>query len=293
MTRSSSSATPRLSPGTARRSCLEVQPELKLLLSPTEGVAQVLLRGEELPPFDLHCPLMSLPLAFRTVTTSIPAEIPYVRAPEALVAAWRERLPQGRPRVGLAWSGRPTHNNDRNRSISLARLAPLLAADVAFVSLQRELREEDGAALRAHPNLACLGPELKTFADLAAVVALLDLVISVDTALAHLAGSLGKPAWIMLPAGPTGAGCSSATIRPGTRRRGCFANRDWAIGRASLRACVASSTRLGFKALPDYLEFGEWSILYFWSHFLQKTGVHPRVVARGQAFSGKCSSGPS
>jgi tetratricopeptide (TPR) repeat protein len=195
----------RYAPRVARQGAtvlLEVQPELKLLLSPTEGVAQVLLRGEELPPFDLHCPLMSLPLAFRTVTTNIPAEIPYVRAPEALVAAWRERLPQGRPRVGLAWSGRPTHNNDRNRSISLARLAPLLAADVAFVSLQRELREEDGAALRAHPNLACLGPELKTFADSAAVVALLDLVISVDTALVHLAGALAKPTWIMLPAGP-------------------------------------------------------------------------------------------
>ena len=181
---------------------LEVQPELKLLLSRTAGVARVLPRGEELPPFDLHCPLMSLPLAFSTGVASVPAEVPYVRVPEELVAAWRDRLPQGRLRVGVAWSGRSTHKNDRNRSIALARLAPLLAADVAFVSLQCELREEDRAALQAHGDLLCLGPELRTFADTAAVVSLLDLVISVDTALVHLAGALGKPAWIMLPAGP-------------------------------------------------------------------------------------------
>jgi tetratricopeptide (TPR) repeat protein len=181
---------------------LEVQPELQLLLSRTEGVARVLPRGEELPPFDLHCPLMSLPLACGTGVASVPAEVPYVRAPEELMAAWRDRLPTGKLRVGIAWAGRPTHKNDRNRSIALARLAPLLAAEVAFVSLQREPREQDTAALEAYRDLVCLGPELRTFADTAAVVSLLDLVISVDTALVHLAGALGKPAWIMLPAGP-------------------------------------------------------------------------------------------
>jgi tetratricopeptide (TPR) repeat protein len=181
---------------------LEVQPELKPLLVRTEGAAQVFARGEALPPFDLHCPLMSLALALRTVITNVPADVPYVRAGDDLTAAWRDRLPRGKPRIGLAWSGRPTHRNDRNRSIALARLAPLLAADVQFIGLQGEPREEDRAALQAHGGLVCLGPELRTFADTAAVVALLDLVISVDTALVHLAGALGKPAWVLLPAGP-------------------------------------------------------------------------------------------
>jgi tetratricopeptide (TPR) repeat protein len=182
---------------------LEVQPELKSLLSRIEGASLVIARGEAPPPFDLHCPLMSVAHALRTELGTIPANVPYLLASAADVARWRDLLPPGEPRVGLAWSGRPTHKHDRTRSIALAGLAPLLAAThVAFVSLQPDVREEDEATLAAHPRLHDIGRNFKSFADTAAVISLLDLVICVDTATAHLAGALGKPVWILVPVGP-------------------------------------------------------------------------------------------
>ena len=126
---------------TGAKVVLEVQPELKALLAGLEGVAAIVARGEPLPPFDVHCPLTSLPLACKTELSSVPADIPYLRASDAQLAKWRPRLAGALPRVALAWSGRATHVNDRNRSLSLAQLEPLLAAeDVRFVSVQRELR---------------------------------------------------------------------------------------------------------------------------------------------------------
>ena len=180
---------------------LEVQASLKPLLSGLPGVSVIAGRGEPLPPFDLHCPMMSLPLAFKTALHTVPANVPYLQAPDDRLEKWRARLPAGKAlRVGLAWSGSATHKNDHNRSIALSRLAPLCANDgVQFVSLQREVREADATALRKLPNVYALGEELRDFADTAAVIALLDLVISVDTGVAHLAGALGRPVWILLP----------------------------------------------------------------------------------------------
>jgi hypothetical protein len=117
------------------------------------------------------------------------------------VANWNARLPpKTRPRIGLAWSGRPEHNNDQNRSIDLASfMSPLEGIDATLVSLQREVRAADASVLQERGDLTHFGGDLKDFSDTAALVANLDLVISVDTSVAHLAGALGKPVWILLP----------------------------------------------------------------------------------------------
>ncbi len=183
---------------------LEVPAELAALLGRVAGLAGIVASGEPLPAFDVHCPMGSLPLALRTEATALPAAIPYLEASEERIAKWRSRLAElPAPRVAIAWSGRAAHPNDRNRSIALARLAPLFALEaVSFISVQRELRGEDAQALARLPRIAHLGEELHDFDDTAAVLALADLVISVDTSVAHLAGAMGRPAWILLPFAP-------------------------------------------------------------------------------------------
>ena len=181
------------------RVLLELPDSLMPLLGRhAEGVV-VFNKGTALPAFDLHCPLMSLPLAFGTRIDTVPAEVPYLFAPAGRVARMALRLPQTRARrVGLVWSGKPSHKNDHNRSITLSRLKPLLdVPGTSFVSLQREYRDADRDALVALPILR-LDAAITDFADTAAAIAALDLVIAVDTAVAHLAGSLGKPLWVLL-----------------------------------------------------------------------------------------------
>jgi tetratricopeptide (TPR) repeat protein len=183
---------------------LEVQPPLKSLLSGSAGIAQTFARGEPLPRFDLHCPLMSLPLACGTRLDTIPAAVPYVRAPADRMAHWRARLGEPRSRrVGIAWAGSAVHKNNHNRSIAFERFESLLSAPgIEFVSLQGELGAAEAASLARHPNVVALGGELRDFADTAAVVSLLDLVVSADTALVHLAGALGAPVWVLVPFSP-------------------------------------------------------------------------------------------
>jgi tetratricopeptide (TPR) repeat protein len=182
---------------------LGVQPSLKSLLSGVAGAHQVLSDGERLPAFDFHCPLLSLPLAFDTRLETIPAAIPYLRASTAALHKWQAKLgPKQSPRVGIVWSGRPSHLHDHLRSIALARLAGLAPPGVALVSLQNALRPEDANALSANPHIVHFGAELEDFSDTAALVSLMDLVISVDTSVAHLAGAMGRPVWILLPFAP-------------------------------------------------------------------------------------------
>jgi tetratricopeptide (TPR) repeat protein len=180
---------------------LEVQRELKPLLSRLEGVATVLARGEPLPPFDLHCPLGSLPLACKTEPATIPADIPYVQADDGRLEKWRARIGSiEAPRVALAWAGNPAHANDRNRSIALSRLRPIWTSGAArTVSIQHELRSGDAALLANEPGIVHIGDEFADLDDAAAVVALCDLVITVDTSIAHLAAAMGRPVWILLP----------------------------------------------------------------------------------------------
>lgn len=180
---------------------LEVQPGLRPLLETMPGVAAVHEQGDALPPYDLQCPLMSLPAAFRTSLDTIPHAVPYLVPRADLVAAWARRLgPWKKMRIGLAWSGSQGHANDINRSIPLATLAPLLGRpDVEWHIIQRDIRDTDRAALDEQDGLVDHSATLTDFAETAALVSQLDLVVAVDTALAHLAGGLGKPAWIMLP----------------------------------------------------------------------------------------------
>ncbi len=178
---------------------IEVQPELVPLLGSTAGASRVIACGDRSPFFDLHCPLLSLPRAFRTTDTNVPADMPYLVVPPDAAARWEHRLP-ARPRIGLAWAGRPTHHNDLNRSLPLASLAPLLRrTDIQFVSLQRDLRDGDAAILRDLPRIIDAGPDLHDFAETAALISRLDGVIAVDTAVAHLAGALAKPLLLLLP----------------------------------------------------------------------------------------------
>jgi tetratricopeptide (TPR) repeat protein len=183
---------------------LEVQPQLKVLLGQIEGAAAVVARGEALPAFDVHCPLGSLPLALKTEPATIPSLDRYLGADEAHMAKWRARLKcLGAPRIALAWSGNPQHVNDRNRSIPLSVFAPLWTTGAMhFVSVQRELRDGDAELLAREPRVTQLGTELDDFADTAAVLALVDLVITVDTSVAHLAGAMGRPVYILVPFSP-------------------------------------------------------------------------------------------
>ncbi len=185
----------------AARVILEVPASLRELLGTLAGGAQIVSQGDALPAFDVHCPLMSLPLAFGTSLGTIPAEVPYLHASPQAAAAWRGRLgPEGRTKIGLVWSGNPNHRNDRKRSIALADLLPAFdGIDATFVSLQREIRASDATALFSRPDILHFGPELTNFADTAALASNLDLVVSVDTSVAHLAGAMAKPVWILLP----------------------------------------------------------------------------------------------
>jgi tetratricopeptide (TPR) repeat protein len=183
------------------RVILVVERPLVTLLSELPGVSQCLAFSDEPPPsFDMHCPVGSLPMVFGTRIDSIPAATSYLPSPDAVrIQAWEERLGQhDRLKVGLVWSGSLTHRNDYNRSTSLRMLSRILDIDATFVSLQKDPRPADKAELDKSAIIDWTG-ELKDFADTAALVKCLDLVITVDTSVAHLAAALGRPTWILLP----------------------------------------------------------------------------------------------
>ncbi|WP_298874870.1 tetratricopeptide repeat protein [uncultured Bradyrhizobium sp.] len=182
---------------------LEVEPPIRQILGGIAGVAECSSRSST-PAFDLHCPLGTLPLAFGTRLDTIPLAQGYVPAPPpARVKEWEQRLgPHTRLRVGLVWAGNPDHKNDHNRSIALRTLAPLLDCDVQFVSLQKGVRDQDKAYLGERGDIVDLTQHLTDFSETAALISCLDLVISVDTSVAHLAGALGAPVWTLLPFNP-------------------------------------------------------------------------------------------
>lgn len=178
--------------------------EMAPLLARIPGVGVCCHRWNEIPGHAAHTRLSSLAGLFHARLETIPKQVPYLTPEPARVASWAERLdrelPRVRPRIGIAWSGRPTHPNDRRRSIRLERLAPLAQAGPAcFVSLQKPLPSADAAAMALFPGLTDLTDALSDFEETAALIANLDLVITVDTAMGHLAGALAKPVWILLP----------------------------------------------------------------------------------------------
>jgi hypothetical protein len=174
------------------------------LLRRVPGVTHAHHHWNEIPGHAAYCRLSSLPYLFQTTLATIPSKVPYLHPDPAKTATWCERatslLPQRAKRIGLAWSGRPTHPNDRRRSLTLGRLIPLTrAGDCAFVSLQKPIPPGDLQGMAAFTGLIDLSASLTDFDETAALIANLDLIITVDTAIGHLSGALGKPAWIMLP----------------------------------------------------------------------------------------------
>ena len=180
---------------------VECQQQLVSLARSVPGVAHVIARGEPWPQCHVQLPLMSAPLVFRHDQLSIPATVPYIFADPVKVAEWKQKLDQavgsaGLKKIGLAWAGSATHKNDKNRSIPVRKLSPLAEVKNArFISLQKGATTSAPEAL----NVADLTSELNDFGDTAALIANLDLVITADTAVAHLAGAMGKPVWIMMP----------------------------------------------------------------------------------------------
>jgi tetratricopeptide (TPR) repeat protein len=184
---------------TGARVILAVPDPLANLLSGLEGVAQILRAGEQLPEFDYQCPLLSLPLAFKTSLTTIPSLPRYLESEPAKVAHWRSRLGErSGPRIGLVWRGNPQRSLDQDRSFALADWIGALPGGFQYVSLQKEAPQADREVLRSNPGILNLGPELDDFTDTAALCDCLDAVISVDTSVAHLSAALGRTTWILL-----------------------------------------------------------------------------------------------
>jgi tetratricopeptide (TPR) repeat protein len=177
---------------------LEVQPGLKALLSCLNGVGKIIGTGEPLPAFDYHCPLGSLPLALQIRPEQLRAG-PYLSVPDARIDSWRRRLGETTGlRIGLAWAGNPRFRGDHNRSIGLARMLPIVKnIDAHFVSLQKELGQHDQALLNDSGVIDC-GSSVDDFLDTAALMSCLDVIISSDTSIVHLAGALGRQVWTLL-----------------------------------------------------------------------------------------------
>ncbi|MDU6243732.1 MAG: tetratricopeptide repeat-containing glycosyltransferase family protein, partial [Bradyrhizobium sp.] len=181
---------------------LVVREALRPLMTGIAGVSQCLAFKPELqrPAFDMHCPVMSLPLAFGTTLETIPPATYLPPPPADRVSAWEQRLgSHQRLRVGLVWSGNPHQGNDRHRSMPLSTLLPLLDLDADFISLQKEPRPADQALLIQQSHIIDVSGDLTDFVETAALISCLDVVISVCTSVAHLAATLGRPTWIMLP----------------------------------------------------------------------------------------------
>jgi len=180
------------------------QETLHPLVASCPGIDRLLGQNVPLPDFDVHAPLLSLPGILGTNLTNIPADIPYLAADAERGASWRRELGAIRElKIGIAWKGSPGYYRDHHRSLQLAQLAPLATlAGVRLFSLQKgpgaEQLKDDGGSLEA----ADLGSHFKTFGDTAAAIVKLDLVISADTAVAHCAGALGVPVWVLQPFAP-------------------------------------------------------------------------------------------
>jgi len=182
-------------------------PILHPLIQQISPVVKFVERWDQCPPFSAYCPLSGLPRLHGTTLETIPASVPYLHADPVRTAAWRARLqdliPANARRIGIAWAGRPTHNNDANRSAGLTAFGPLAGLDnVALVSLQKGPGQDAVAGYFHRAPLLNLGAAVADFVDMMAVIETLDLVVTVDTAVAHLAGAMEKPVWIMLPYAP-------------------------------------------------------------------------------------------
>ncbi len=178
----------------------QAPPSLMSVMSTLRTQATIISTDDSLPPFDAYCPLMSLPYVFKTSLNSIPAETPYLFADEDKFVSCMARLGHKRAfRVGVVWSGSARHSNDSSRSLPLKELVPLLDLPIEWHALQQEYRATDLKTLEGLSSIHRHESHLHDFSDTAALVACMDLVISVDTSVAHLAGAMNKPVWVLLP----------------------------------------------------------------------------------------------
>jgi hypothetical protein len=179
---------------------LGIEKALAALFESLDGVDQLLVQGDPLPPIDFYIPMLSLPLALNETIESIPTQNSYLRCQVAKIEEWTRILGKKKKvRVGIAWSGSAEHRNDRNRSMSLEELMQGLPKNLEYVTLQKEIRAIDRQYLDENPEIRHFEDKILDFHDTAALCSLVDLVISVDTSVAHLAGALGRPLWVLLP----------------------------------------------------------------------------------------------
>ena len=181
---------------------LEVPAALMPCMSALAGASKLIAKGSAPPPFDVHCPLLSLPLAFKTKLGDVRGA-PYLRASAEKLALWQSRVASpSKPRVGIVWRGNPEHKNDANRSIAFNVFQQLILEDIDYYCLQQSIPASDKSALEKLSGLRTFESDLIDFSDTAALVSLMDVVITIDTSVAHLAGALGKEVWILLPHAP-------------------------------------------------------------------------------------------
>ncbi|NTW16851.1 MAG: tetratricopeptide repeat protein [Syntrophaceae bacterium] len=179
---------------------LEAEQSLIELLKQMDYVTGFVSKGDELPVFDVHCPLMSLPLAFNTTIETIPFTSKYLSCDSEKLGEWARRLGRKiKPRIGLVWSGNKGNTKLLYRSLPFSELTPLLSNEFQFVSLQQEIWENDRPTFQTHPEIVHYGDELRDFTDTAALCELMDMVITIDTSVAHLSAAMGRPTRIMLP----------------------------------------------------------------------------------------------
>ncbi len=191
---------PRAKARSGARVVLEINAETLPLAQRSAGFDEIVSRGTLPPAFDMHCEMMSLPMALGLKLEDLPGTMPYLSADPLRLDHWRKRLADlPRPLVALVWAGRPTHFNDANRSMSLAQLAPLAHTGATFVSIQKGPAHVQAATPPEGMSLVSLSDEIADFEDTAAILCVADLLISVDSSPVHLAGALGRPAWVMLP----------------------------------------------------------------------------------------------
>ncbi len=226
------------------RVILEVPESLLDLLGGLDGNIELVAKGKPLPVFDYHSPLLSMPFAFKTDAETIPVRQSYLRCESNKMLEWTQRLgAKTKPRVGIVWSGNADHVNDHNRSIALSALAAQLPDALQYVSLQKEVRASDKQALESNTSILHFGDALRDFGDTAALCELMDVVISVDTSVAHLSGALGRPTWVLLPYVPDWRWLldrADSPWYPSVKLYRQDADRDWAGVLARVQADLAA-----------------------------------------------------
>lgn len=228
-----------------RHVIVECQPQAKAIVAGLPDAGEVFAAGTPLPTFDFQVPLLSLPRIFGTRLDNIPAPVPYISADAERVQAWQARLADAPGlKVGLVWAGGAVHTGNRFRSCSLAVFAPLASiAGVSFISLQKGAPEQEAKQPPAGMRLLNFSEELQDFRDTAALIANLDLVISVDTSVAHLAGAMGKPVWTLIPFCPDWRWMLERTDNPWYPTMQLFRQEsigDWSTPMAALSAQLAA-----------------------------------------------------